>query len=160
MFSFKCIYDFNTVCSLVLITSCNLYPRFLLSLHDSSVLRSIIAFSAKSLHKSLLLGRFFSLSTNSYMCFLYTGSWPNFSSICFSYNYNLPIPSTITSMSLFSYVYLTILTILYTHKHTHTYTHTHTHTHTRTNKFFWWCKYLRIFDCFSLNFFVLSSHIF
>ena len=107
--------DFNTVCSLVLITSCTLNPIFLLRLHDSSILQSIITFNTKSIGKNLLFGCFFGLSTNLYLCFLYTGSYllvmtgkflrPNFSSICFSFNHNLPIPSTITSMPLFSYVF-------------------------------------------------------
>ena len=148
IFSFKCIIDFNTVCYLVLITSCDLNPRFLFRLHDSSVLQSITTFNAKSLCKNLLFGCFFSLSSNSYLCFLYTWSclivmtgkflWPNFSSMCYSFNHNIPIPSTITSMSLFSDVSLPISTILYLRTH--------------KNKIFWWCKCLIIFDCFSLNF--------
>ena len=44
--------------SLLLITSCNLSPKFLLILHDSSVLQSIITFNAKSLRKNLLFGCF------------------------------------------------------------------------------------------------------
>ena len=66
--------NFNTVCSLALITSCNLNSRFLLRLHHPSILQSIITFNAKSLRKNLLFGCFFGLSTNSYLCFLYTGS--------------------------------------------------------------------------------------
>ena len=50
--------EFLTVCSLVLTTSCNLSPRFLLRLYDTSVLQSIITFNAKSLRKNLLLVAF------------------------------------------------------------------------------------------------------
>ena len=67
--------EFITVCSLVLMTSCNLNPRFLWRLHDSFVLQSIITYNAKLLRKNLLLGCFICLSTNSYLCFLYAGSY-------------------------------------------------------------------------------------
>ena len=113
--------EFITVCSLVLITSCIPNPRFLLRLHDSSVLQSMINFNAKSLRKNLLFGCFFGLSANSCLCFLNTESylflmtgkfsWPNFSSTCFSFNYNIPISFfELTLFSLiFSYFSLTFL---------------------------------------------------
>ena len=66
--------DFHTVRSLVLIP-CNLKPRFLLGLHNSPVLQSIITFNVKSLRKNLLLCCFFELSTSSYLFFLYTESY-------------------------------------------------------------------------------------
>ena len=110
--------EFITVCSLVLITSCNVNPRFLLRLHDSSVLQSIIIFNAKSLPINLLYDCFISSSTNSYLCFLYillylfvtSGNFLclNCSSICLSFTHNALTLSTITSMSLFSSVSLVI----------------------------------------------------
>ena len=108
------LLNFNTVCSLVLMTSCKLHPKFLLRLHDSSVLQSIIIFNAKSIRRNFLFGCFIGLSTNSYLCFSYillylfviAGKflWPNCSSVCFSFSHNVLTPSTITSMSLLSSV--------------------------------------------------------
>ena len=66
--------EFITVYSLVLITSCNLNPRFLLRLHDLSVLQSIIIFNAKSLRINFLYDCFFGSSINSYLRFLYFSS--------------------------------------------------------------------------------------
>ena len=88
-------------------------------LHVSSVLQSIITFNDKSLRKNFLFGYFFGLFTNSYLCFLYTGSylfvmtgnflWPHFFSIWFSFNHNVPIPSTIASMSLLMMMMMTMI---------------------------------------------------
>ena len=63
--------DFDTDCSLVLITSCKLNPKFILRLHDLFVLQPIITFNAKSLRKNLLFGCLFGWSTNSYPCFFF-----------------------------------------------------------------------------------------
>ena len=64
--------EFITVCSLVLITSCNVNPSFLLKLHDFFVLQFIIIFNAKSLRINLLYGCFIGSSINSYLHFLYS----------------------------------------------------------------------------------------
>ena len=91
--------EFINVCSLVLITSWNLNPRFLLRLHDSSVLQSIIIFNAKSLRINLLFGCFIGSSVNSYLCFLHSSSHlfvtactllrPNYCSTCLSFSHNV-----------------------------------------------------------------------
>ena len=106
-FNMANLLNFNTVCSLVLIASCKLHPKFLLRLHGSSVLQSIIIFNAKSIRKNFLFGCFIGLSTNSYLCF----------SICFSFSHNVLTPSTITSMPLLSSVSLVISMI---YKYTNT----------------------------------------
>ena len=65
------LLNFFIVCSLVLITSCNLNPKFFLRLHDLSVLQSVIIVNDKSLCKNLLFDCFIGLSTTSYLRFLY-----------------------------------------------------------------------------------------
>ena len=61
--------EFIIVCSLVLITSYILNPRFFLRLHDLSAPQSIIIFIAKSICKNVLFGCFTGLSINSCLLF-------------------------------------------------------------------------------------------
>ena len=115
--------EFITVCSLVLITSCNVNPRFLLRLHDSSVLQFIIIFNAKSLRINVLCDCFIDSSTNSHLCFLCILLYllvidniflrPNCSSIFFSFSHNLLRLFVITYVIIFICFFLVISTILY-----------------------------------------------
>ena len=112
--------EFNTACSLVLVTSCNLNPRFLLRLHDLSVLQSFIIFNAKSLRINLLFDCFIGPYINSYLCFLYSSSYlfvtagqflcPNCCSTCLSFSRN------VLRLCYYFFISLVILTILYIHK--------------------------------------------
>ena len=112
IFSFECIFiGFITVYSFVLITSCNANPKFLLRLHDSSVLQSIFIFNANLLRINLLFDWLIESSINSHLWLLYSSLYlfvaaakfvcPNCFWTYLSFSYNVLRLSVITSMPFF-----------------------------------------------------------